>query len=769
MQAMTTPSVTTTALAGESGAIQAANTAPEAPFDALMALIAPAAPVSGDAADSAAPGLQPLSTDAVSALPVGAASPPTAPSSEMPGQSGSSFLPPPAVFPAMVNAGDAAENDLAALLAASAVAGRGVTARAPVAPPPIVLQTLSTQPAGLAPLTDALPAVPSVAPEDFIGPIKPPQAVASVPVVNGMPADFIGPVLPPGHKAAAMGHEAVPADFIGPVLPVARRQEPAVVGPEQPDVPPVGQVAASADVAPVDGPVDFPVPVSVPAQSAADRLEAVEPAASLAEASKSATTQLLETEALLQPKGESVEDKQPIHLAMASLPRTAHQQDLMLSGAAFVAAGAMASVQDDAFHAERAPQPIDLAKPAIVAARSVTVVQNPRLVHENSSSAAMAADSRNEIDEALAIAGLDPVLSSVMPSVEPSDTAPDPALQADAPEIGVTVVPAMPLNAAGTMPSFSSKTHDETAESGREQSAGRPVPPQAVPQQVAVVAARDGALLRALAAHSSEKQADPQRPKSEIRTVDKSARGLSLSQVADALPVDQAMETAPADTRAEPARARTPLDSLDRDAGLRVHAERSALSSATDSAIDTHIASMVRSISIVPGGADAQTATLAQSASPMPTPVNAAENATRDAPVISSVAADGRRDTQRDAETRERQIKQQVLVALRAGTPEVRMQLYPPGLGQVMIRLALDGQKLRLSMKADSAEAADALTLAEGGLRDALSRDGFSLAGFDVHDDEQRGRNRRDTTQTPSPVSNHGAGEGDAFSVDMTA
>jgi flagellar hook-length control protein FliK len=113
-------------------------------------------------------------------------------------------------------------------------------------------------------------------------------------------------------------------------------------------------------------------------------------------------------------------------------------------------------------------------------------------------------------------------------------------------------------------------------------------------------------------------------------------------------------------------------------------------------------------------------------------------------------------------------VEQQINLALRSGTPEIRMQLYPPGLGQVIIRLALDGQKLRLSMTADSDEASNSLAQTELGLRDALSRDGYTLAGFDVHDNGENNRRHQSradaaTQPTTSPA------EGDAFSVDMTA
>jgi hypothetical protein len=71
-------------------------------------------------------------------------------------------------------------------------------------------------------------------------------------------------------------------------------------------------------------------------------------------------------------------------------------------------------------------------------------------------------------------------------------------------------------------------------------------------------------------------------------------------------------------------------------------------------------------------------------------------------------------------------------------------------------------------MTADSDEASKSLAQTELGLRDALSRDGYTLAGFDVHDNGENNRRHQSradaaTQPTTSPA------EGDAFSVDMTA
>jgi flagellar hook-length control protein FliK len=186
--------------------------------------------------------------------------------------------------------------------------------------------------------------------------------------------------------------------------------------------------------------------------------------------------------------------------------------------------------------------------------------------------------------------------------------------------------------------------------------------------------------------------------------------------------------------------------------------------------MDSKVAAMVRSVTVTPGttgsATDKLTDTTIVTPSPVATPT--AESIARDANRVVSVSADGRRDTKRDAEIRQRQIEQQINVALRSGTPEIRMQLYPPGLGQVIIRLALDGQKLRLSMMSDNEDASASLALTEAGLRDALARDGYSLAGFDVHDKGEKNRRQQSWADTATQPTTPAA-EGDAFSVDVTA
>ena len=185
---------------------------------------------------------------------------------------------------------------------------------------------------------------------------------------------------------------------------------------------------------------------------------------------------------------------------------------------------------------------------------------------------------------------------------------------------------------------------------------------------------------------------------------------------------------------------------------------------------DPKILAMVRDVTITPGTSTvaSEAAVAAASVAQTPIIIPSPENVARNASAVAAVNADGRRDTQRDAEIRQRQVEQQINIALRSGTPEIRMQLYPPGLGQVIIRLALDGQKLRLSMTAGNDEASESLAQTELGLRDALARDGYTLAGFDVHDNGDHHR-RQNGRADVAPQSSTSTVEGDAFSVDMTA
>lgn len=120
------------------------------------------------------------------------------------------------------------------------------------------------------------------------------------------------------------------------------------------------------------------------------------------------------------------------------------------------------------------------------------------------------------------------------------------------------------------------------------------------------------------------------------------------------------------------------------------------------------------------------------------------------------------------ADIRLRALERMVVAAARAGTESITLQLYPPGLGQVMIRLVMDGQKLRIVTRAANAEAVDALKEMEGDLRNALAVDGLDLAAFDVTDEKQDGED--DRRQKPAGSATRSSGpNNESFTVDLNA
>ena len=121
-------------------------------------------------------------------------------------------------------------------------------------------------------------------------------------------------------------------------------------------------------------------------------------------------------------------------------------------------------------------------------------------------------------------------------------------------------------------------------------------------------------------------------------------------------------------------------------------------------------------------------------------------------------------------EVRMRAIERQVISAARAGVDTIRMQLYPPGLGQIIIRMTMDGSKLKLSTRASTSEAADSLRTIEGDLRDALSIGGLELAGFDVSDEGGQSNDRRNDSNPAIKAENHNrSAKPESFALDMNA
>jgi hypothetical protein len=115
-----------------------------------------------------------------------------------------------------------------------------------------------------------------------------------------------------------------------------------------------------------------------------------------------------------------------------------------------------------------------------------------------------------------------------------------------------------------------------------------------------------------------------------------------------------------------------------------------------------------------------------------------------------------------------RVLERMVVNAARNGTQILSIQLYPPGLGQVVLRLAMDGQRLRLATRAATTEAADTLRNMEADLRDALAGNGLQLAGFDVSEDGNNDEAPRRQSVEPL-VKTRGGGTKESFIVDLNA
>jgi len=131
-----------------------------------------------------------------------------------------------------------------------------------------------------------------------------------------------------------------------------------------------------------------------------------------------------------------------------------------------------------------------------------------------------------------------------------------------------------------------------------------------------------------------------------------------------------------------------------------------------------------------------------------PTPQNIAPESTRDSKSVEI-----------SDDLRFRALERQVIAAARDGANQIRMQLYPPGIGQILIRLALDGSKLRLHIRTSSIEATNSLNEMKDALRSALDDAGFTITSLDVNDgnnDPKEDRKReRDHTKSPEMQSDH--------------
>ena len=133
----------------------------------------------------------------------------------------------------------------------------------------------------------------------------------------------------------------------------------------------------------------------------------------------------------------------------------------------------------------------------------------------------------------------------------------------------------------------------------------------------------------------------------------------------------------------------------------------------------------------------------------------------------TNVETNGEKRTIAD-DIRLRALERMVVNAARNGTQILSIQLYPPGLGQVVLRLAMDGQRLRLATRAATTEAADTLRNMEADLRDALAGNGLQLAGFDVSEDGPNDEAPRRQPVEPL-VKTRSGGTKESFIVDLNA
>ena len=121
------------------------------------------------------------------------------------------------------------------------------------------------------------------------------------------------------------------------------------------------------------------------------------------------------------------------------------------------------------------------------------------------------------------------------------------------------------------------------------------------------------------------------------------------------------------------------------------------------------------------------------------------------------------------ADIRLRALERMVVAAARAGTDTLTLQLYPPALGQVMIRLVMDGQRLRIVTRAANAEAVNTLKGMEGDIREALKVHGLDLADFDVSDESQEDDDtQRQQSAAPARQTSNGK-KNETFTVDLNA
>ena len=118
------------------------------------------------------------------------------------------------------------------------------------------------------------------------------------------------------------------------------------------------------------------------------------------------------------------------------------------------------------------------------------------------------------------------------------------------------------------------------------------------------------------------------------------------------------------------------------------------------------------------------------------------------------------------AEMRFMSLGQQVMAALKQNSQEIELRLNPAQLGNVVLKLQVEGQRLSISAKTESQLSDEALSAGEDGLRASLAANGYQLDKFDVsHQDERRKPNRPESERSQETERS----SDDPFSFDLIA
>ena len=118
------------------------------------------------------------------------------------------------------------------------------------------------------------------------------------------------------------------------------------------------------------------------------------------------------------------------------------------------------------------------------------------------------------------------------------------------------------------------------------------------------------------------------------------------------------------------------------------------------------------------------------------------------------------------AEMRFMSLGQQVMAALKQNSQEIELRLNPAQLGNVVLKLQVEGQKLSISARTESQLSDDALSVGEEGLRASLAANGYQLDKFDVSHQEERRKPRPTETEQSQGAEQK---SDDPFSFDLIA